>query len=153
MDVKKIRALQSKISLKFPQATATEKEKVKMKPTVKQSIIDDFDKAYLANCDQDRQRKRMRNVSIDSFFNPSNKPPKEYLENDPSYLEKPGKLDLNYVKANAPVRPLAGRLTEIGEQILLKGSGKAKFVCTGYWGARMSEGVKPSSKQSTFREP
>jgi|TARA_B110001450_G_C17565027_1_gene458432 hypothetical protein len=54
MDVKKIRALQSKISLKFPQATATEKEKVKMKPTVKQSIIDDFDKAYLANCDQDR---------------------------------------------------------------------------------------------------
>jgi|TARA_B110001450_G_C17565027_1_gene458431 hypothetical protein len=57
----------------------------------------------------------MRNVSIDSFFNPSNKPPKEYLENDPSYLEKPGKLDLNYVKANAPVRPLAGRLTEIGE--------------------------------------
>jgi hypothetical protein len=57
----------------------------------------------------------MRNVSIDSFFNPSNKPPKEYLENDPSYLEKPGKLDLNYVKANSPVRPLAGRLTEIGE--------------------------------------
>ena len=46
MDSKKIRALQSKISLKFPQ-TANEKEKVKMKPTVKQSIIDDFDKAYL----------------------------------------------------------------------------------------------------------
>ena len=46
MDGKKIRALQSKISLKFPQ-TANEKEKVKMKPTVKQSIIDDFDKAYL----------------------------------------------------------------------------------------------------------
>lgn len=49
MDGKKIRALQSKISLKFPLA-AIEKEKVRMKPTVKQSIIDDFDKAYLLNC-------------------------------------------------------------------------------------------------------
>jgi hypothetical protein len=34
MDGKKIRALQSKISLKFPLA-AIEKEKVRMKPTVK----------------------------------------------------------------------------------------------------------------------
>tara|TARA_B100000780_G_C20921089_1_gene366950 strand:- start:447 stop:599 length:153 start_codon:yes stop_codon:yes gene_type:complete len=49
-----------------------------------------------------------------------NKPPKEYLEDDPNYLEKPGKIDLKRV--NAPVLPLAGRLTEIGEQILLLGS-------------------------------
>lgn len=34
MEGKKIRALQSKISLKFPLA-ATEKEKVRMKPTIK----------------------------------------------------------------------------------------------------------------------
>lgn len=33
------------------------------------------------------------------------------------------------------------------------GSGKAKFVCTGAWGSKMSENVKPSSKQSTFRGP
>lgn len=37
-----------------------------MKPSVKQSIIDDFDKAYILNCDQDKQRKRMRMVSNDS---------------------------------------------------------------------------------------
>jgi hypothetical protein len=49
MDGKKIRALQSKISLKFP-LSAIEKEKVKLKPSVKQSIIDDFDKAYILNC-------------------------------------------------------------------------------------------------------
>ena len=60
----------------------------------------------------------MRNVSNDSFFNPNNKPPKEYLQNDPGYLEKPGTIDLNRVKANSPVRPLAGRLTEIGENNL-----------------------------------
>ena len=53
MEGKKIRALQSKISLKFPLA-ANEKEKVRMKPTIKQSIIDDFDKAYILNCDQEK---------------------------------------------------------------------------------------------------
>lgn len=44
-----VRALQSKISLKFPLA-ALEKEKVRMKPTIKQSIIDDFERAYKNNC-------------------------------------------------------------------------------------------------------
>lgn len=91
-----------------------------MKPSVKQSIIDDFDRAYILNCNQDKQRKRMRNVSLDSPFDPLNKPPKEYLEDDPNYLEKPGKINLKQI--NAPVLPLAGRLTEIGEQILLLGS-------------------------------
>lgn len=46
----KTRALQSKISLKFPLA-AIDNDKVREKPSVKQSIIDDFEKAYVLNCD------------------------------------------------------------------------------------------------------
>ena len=46
----KTRALQSRISLKFP-LSAIENEKMKEKPSVKQSIIDDFEKAYVLNCD------------------------------------------------------------------------------------------------------
>ena len=73
----------------------------------------------MLNCDQEKQRKKNRNVSIDSFFNENNKPPKEYYV--PDYiLEKPGKINIREV--NAPKYPLAGRLTEIGEQILLLGS-------------------------------
>ena len=49
MDVKTTRGLQSKISLKFP-LSADLVEKAKMAPTVKQSIIDDFEKAYKFNC-------------------------------------------------------------------------------------------------------
>ena len=50
------RAMQTKISLKFPFVTEDAKVKQKMKPTIKQTIIDDFDKAYALNCDQTRQR-------------------------------------------------------------------------------------------------
>jgi hypothetical protein len=103
---------------------------VRVKPSIKQSIVDDFEKAYVLNCDQDKQRRKNRNVAPDSFFHADNKPPKEYYE--PDYiLEKPCRIDINNV--NAPKYPLAGRLTEIGEQILLLGSQKAKFVCTGNW--------------------
>lgn len=49
LDMKTARGMQSKISLKFPLA-ALEKEKLKLKPSIKQSIIDDFEKAYLENC-------------------------------------------------------------------------------------------------------
>ena len=43
MDKKNCRALKSKINLKF---SMEEKEPVKYRPKIKQSIIDDFDKAY-----------------------------------------------------------------------------------------------------------
>ena len=54
----------------------------------------------------------MRNVSNDSFFDPENKPPKEYVVAD-YILEKPNKINIKNV--NAPKLPLAGRLTAIGE--------------------------------------
>ena len=147
MNNRTTRALQSKISLKFP-LTSLEKEKVKLQPTIKQSIIDDFNRAYALNCDKERQRKKNRNVSYDSPFDPDNKPPKEYLIDDPKFLDKPGRLDLKHM-ANSKL-PLAGRLTEIGEQILLIGSQKAKFICTGHWD--QLEQINPKgSRHSSFR--
>ena len=59
-------------------------------------------------------------MSQDNQFNPNLKPPKEYLEDDPKFLDKPGRLNLS--GKNTSGLPLAGRLTEIGEQILLIGS-------------------------------
>lgn len=46
LDSKTTRAMQSKISLKFPFVSAVQKEKARMKPAIKQSIIDDFERAY-----------------------------------------------------------------------------------------------------------
>jgi len=87
-----------------------------MKPTIKQSIIDDFERAYRNNCDQEKQRTKNRNVSVDSFFDPMNKPPKEYTQDYPLFLDKPCRINiLNFKKEN---KPLAGKLTQIGQQIL-----------------------------------
>jgi hypothetical protein len=58
-------------------------------------------------------------VSVDSFFHPVNKPPKEYYVPD-HILEKPGRINIREV--NVSKQELAGRLTEIGKQILLIGS-------------------------------
>lgn len=70
-------------------------------------------------------------MSVDSFFDPLNKPPKEYTQDDPNFLDKPCRINiLNYKKED---KPLAGKLTQIGQQILMIGSQKAKFICTGNW--------------------
>ena len=103
--------MRSKISLKFSLAAA-DLDKKRLGPQIKQSIIDDFERAYVKVCDQDRQRARGRNVSMDSQFDPTNIPPKEYLQNDPKYLEKPGRIDL---KSYNTEQALAGRLSEIGQ--------------------------------------
>lgn len=50
LDEKLVRAMKSRISLKFPLASL-EKAKPMRKMTVKQSILDDFDRVYAANCD------------------------------------------------------------------------------------------------------
>lgn len=67
-----------------------------MKPTIKPSVIEKFEKAYANNCDQNKQRTKNRNVSHDSPFDPVNKPPRQYIEDD-VILEKPGKLNLKDV--------------------------------------------------------
>ena len=45
--------MQSKISLKFPLSSEVA-EKMKLAQTIKQSIVDDFEKAYALNCDQNK---------------------------------------------------------------------------------------------------
>ena len=72
----------------------------------------------------------MRNVSLDSPFDPKNKPPAQHLQPD-FILEKPTRLNVQSMERNH--KPLAGRLTEIGQQILKIGSQKAKHICTGHW--------------------
>ena len=58
----KVRALQSRISIKFPLASA-EKVVKKEAPKIKQSVIDDFEKAYARITNMDKQRLKNRNVS------------------------------------------------------------------------------------------
>ena len=58
-------------------------------------------------------------VSKDSSFHPQNKPPAQYLIDDP-ILEKPGRLRVRDIDTSK--QRLAGRLTEIGEKILEIGS-------------------------------
>jgi hypothetical protein len=53
MDPVSCRGMQSKISLKFPLSSEVA-EKMKLAPTIKQSIVDDFEKAYALNCDQNK---------------------------------------------------------------------------------------------------
>jgi hypothetical protein len=79
MDKKNCRALKSKINLKF---AMQETEPVKFKPTIKQSIIDDFDKAYKISSNQDYQRIRHRKCSPDNQFDKNNNPPIEHLAPD-----------------------------------------------------------------------
>ena len=57
--------------------------------------------------------------------------PKEYLQVDPAFLEKPGKLHPGKIKTRN--LPLAGRLSEIGQTILTEGAKKAGYICTGNW--------------------
>ena len=61
----------------------------------------------------------MRNVSFDSPFDPLNKPPAQHLKSD-IILEKPTRLNVQSLERNT--KPLAGRLTEIGQWILKIGS-------------------------------
>lgn len=70
------------------------------------------------------------------------------MEDDRTLLEKPGRI--NFSEVNTSKLPLAGKLTEIGQQILKIGSQKAKFICTGNWEFKFArkDGVLPSS-QST----
>lgn len=67
---------------------------------------------------------------------------------DPKFLEKPGRIKLSDVKDGN--RALAGRMTEIGEQILKLGSSKAKNICTGNWDNLFVEG-KRNGTSTSFR--
>ena len=50
--------------------------------------------------------------------------PKEYLESDYPFLDKPGRLKLKEIDTSGVI--MAGKFTPIGEEILKLGSSKAK---------------------------
>jgi hypothetical protein len=84
-------------------------------------------------------RIKHRNVSMDSPFDPKNVPPKQHIIPE-KILDKPCKLDLTGI--DAAKIPMAGRLGELGKQILKAGP-KAKHLTTGRWGEEQFANVSP----------
>ena len=56
---------------------------------------------------------------------------------------------MNLKKIDTSNQPLAGRLSEIGQQILLLGSKKAGLLCTGNWGETLFEDKKGTADSRT----
>ena len=86
------RPIRSKINMNIGGEEALKRKRV-TSVTVEQGVIDDFNKKYAENCNQDKMRLKHRNVSGDSPFDPVNKPPNQYVQPE-KILDKPGKLDL-----------------------------------------------------------
>ena len=57
-------------------------EKPKELIRIKDGHVEEFEKVYKAMCNPVYQRKKNRNVSMDSPFDKLNVPPREYLEYD-----------------------------------------------------------------------
>ena len=74
-------------------------------------------------------RIKHRNVSLDSPFDPKNKPPDQYMIEE-KILEKPGKLNLR--KINHSYVPLAGKLGLLGQRIL-NDKKRARQLCEYNW--------------------
>ena len=74
-------------------------------------------------CNPLYQRKKNRNVSVESPFDSNNVPPSQYLIDDYKLPMNPNKMvpaDIDFKKV-----PLAGRVSQIGKMILELGSKKA----------------------------
>ena len=108
------RPLRSKINMKIGGEEAVKRKRI-TSVTVEQGVIDDFNKKYAENCNQEKMRFKHRNVSGDSPFDPVNKPPNQYVQPE-NILEKPGKIDL--AKIDVSKVPLAGKLGTMGQAII-----------------------------------
>ena len=99
-----------------PTSNATRDRKQKV--TVEQSFLDEFDRVYAENCDQKLTRLKNRNVSKDSSFDPRNKPPQQYLDEE-RVAAAPNKTTINLMDYEMNKRSkLAGKLTTLNTQIL-----------------------------------
>ena len=131
-----VRCLQSKIDLKITQDELPKKEK--FKNTIQQSFIEEFERKYKEGCDNKFQNKKQRGVSSDNPFDENNKPPLEHLI--PDYiLEKPCKIQ--NLQSFKDSKPLAGKFSEIGQQIFNLGGKKAAHIVTGNWDKLFEEKV------------
>ena len=98
------------------------------------------------NCDQKATRKKNRNVSYDSPFDPNNVPPQQHLQAE-KILDKPGKIDL--AKFDPTTIPLAGRMGELG-QLILKGK-MGKHIATGPLGENQFKFSEPRTVRGRFK--
>ena len=108
------RPLRSKINLKIT-AEEAQKRKRSNKVTVEQSVLDEFEKAYAENCNQEKVRIKNRAVGPKNPFHPKNVPPDQYIIPE-KILEKPCKLD--HRGFDAKTIPYSGRLGNFGYKII-----------------------------------
>jgi hypothetical protein len=106
-------------------------KKVKNKVSVNQSFLDDFDRMYRENCDNRKMAIKARGISVESSFHKSNVRPSEHLMPE-KILEKP--CHIKDLSIFIDKKPLAGKFSEIGEQIFTAGNKKAGHITTGPWG-------------------
>lgn len=126
-----VRCLQSKINLKMFQEE-NRKARAKESISVKQSFLEEFDRKYRENCDNNFMSRKMRGVSNENPFQEHNKPPIEHLI--PDYiLEKPCKISPAALRIDD--KPLAGKYSEIGRRVLSEKN--PKIIMTGPWDQMM----------------
>ena len=123
------RPARTMINLQFKSNEIKKKQKEKL--TVKQEILDEFERRFSENCNQILMRKKHKSVSPDSPFDKNNLPPRCYLVDDKNIKEKPNKIELKDYDVSQ--MPLAGRLSEVGQKILTLGSKQALYITTGPW--------------------
>lgn len=100
--------------------------------TVREGVLEEFDRQYAENCDNLKMSYKMRGISLDNPFNPKNKPvvPKRPYD----VLDKIGKPSTDVTKNNFPEKHLAGKYSEIGQRLFAVGQKKAGQIMTGPWG-------------------
>ncbi len=103
-------------------------DKVKEKIKVKEGVVEEFEKHYKQMCNPLYQRKKNRNVSVESPFDSNNVPPSQYLIDDYKLPVNPNKMrpdEIDFKNVG-----LAGRVSQIGKLILELGSKKAQYITT-----------------------
>lgn len=84
------RCLQSRITLKFPDEQAKQREREKI--FVKQEFLDRFNADYSDMCDNKKMNRKHRGVSKENPFEEKNIPPSQYLIPE-KILAKPGAIN------------------------------------------------------------
>ena len=107
------RPLRSKINLQIKDAGVQARDR-NNRVTVPQQTIDDFNKAYAENCDQEAMRWKHRNVGPSNPFHPKNVPPEQYrvpekVTASPNVMDHTG-FDSNAIKFSGRMSPLGAKL-------------------------------------------
>ena len=84
--------------------------------TVDQKALDDFEKAYVENCDQKKMRLKHRNAGPSNPFHPQNVPPEQYRI--PEHITaSPTKVSPN--KLGSKSIKYSGKMGKLGYKLLV----------------------------------